>query len=146
MKQNRVAGGTYLNYKRHDFWLPFVRDRRLRADTTTSAIEDYERPLPFRFPQMRLCHRLKNDEEINYFLHCFAKRCKKVKNSEEIIYFLHGFLFSSSFSLFYLLFSLGFSVKKAFQKTNHFVIPEQLCHLSSASEPPLLPSISHRET
>jgi hypothetical protein len=34
MKQNRVAGGTYLNYERHDFWLPLVRDRRLRAATT----------------------------------------------------------------------------------------------------------------
>jgi hypothetical protein len=34
MKQNRAAGGTYLNYKRHDFWLPLVRDGRLGAATT----------------------------------------------------------------------------------------------------------------
>jgi hypothetical protein len=83
MKQNRVAGGTYLNYKRHDFWLPLVRNRRLRAATTASAIEDYKRPLllanhqTFRFAQLRLCHRLKNDEEINYFLHCFENGVKK---------------------------------------------------------------------
>jgi hypothetical protein len=65
MKQNRVAGGTYLNYKRHDFWLPLVRNRRLGAATTASAIEDYERPLllanhqTFRFPQMPLCQTKK---------------------------------------------------------------------------------------
>ncbi len=79
MKQNRVAGGTYLNYKRHDFWLPLVRDRRLRAATTTSAIADYSGHycVPFRSPKMRLCHRLKNDEEINYFLLCFENSVKK---------------------------------------------------------------------
>jgi hypothetical protein len=37
MKQNRVAGGTYLNYKQHDFWLPLVRDRRTPAATTTKC-------------------------------------------------------------------------------------------------------------
>jgi hypothetical protein len=54
MKQNRVASGTYLNYKRHDFWLPLVRDNRLRAATptsfATSATEDNERPLLLAFP------------------------------------------------------------------------------------------------
>jgi hypothetical protein len=41
MKQNRVAGGTYLNYKRHDFWLPLVRDRRLRAATTDFRLSGF---------------------------------------------------------------------------------------------------------
>jgi hypothetical protein len=35
---------------------------------------------------------------------------KKVKNSEEIIYFLHCFLFSSSFLTFYNLYLLFFTV------------------------------------
>jgi hypothetical protein len=57
MKQNRVAGGTYLNYKRHDFWLPLVRDRRLLAATTAGL------------PRNAVVQQTKKGEEINYFLH-----------------------------------------------------------------------------
>jgi hypothetical protein len=51
MKQNKVAGGTHLNNKRHDFWLPLVRDRRLLAATTASLLQTIK------------------GEEINNFLH-----------------------------------------------------------------------------
>jgi hypothetical protein len=73
MKQSRVAGGTYLNYKQHDFWLPLVRDRRLRAATTASAIEGYERPL------LLTCKSsdFQTNEEIIYFLHSFENGVKK---------------------------------------------------------------------
>jgi hypothetical protein len=76
MNQNIVAGGTYLNYKRHAFWLPLVCDRRSPAATTADCKSDFAADLPpiANQPQMP---QTKNGEEINYFLHRFENGVKK---------------------------------------------------------------------
>jgi hypothetical protein len=69
MKQNIVAGGTYLNYKQHDFWLPLVRDRRSPAATTADSKSDFAADLPpiANQPQMWSRHRQKTVKKLIIF-------------------------------------------------------------------------------
>jgi hypothetical protein len=69
MKQNIVAGGTYLNYKRPDFCLPLVRDRRSPAATTANCKSDFAADLPpiENQPQMRSRHRQKTVKKLIIF-------------------------------------------------------------------------------